>query len=73
MRVLEKFPHAMGRLERSGHPHHVPIQCDCGVTLAHEHSRNAGATHGTVTCPACKRSEEVPLQDMCAFLGASDA
>ncbi len=68
MRVLPAFPSRMASDKRSGHPHHVPIKCDCGRILAWEHSRGAGTTHGTVTCPSCGATGEVSLQEMCAAL-----
>ncbi len=68
MRLLPDFPRQMASDKRTGHPHHVPIRCDCGRVLAHEHSRGAGTTHGTVTCPSCGATGEVPLEDMCAAL-----
>jgi hypothetical protein len=39
--------------------------------MAWEHTRNADTTHGMVTCPVCKTTEAVSLEEMCAFLGTA--
>ncbi len=71
MRVLDKFPAALDPVKRAGHPHHVPVRCDCGTVMAIEHTRAADTTHAKVTCPVCKTTEEVSLEEMCAFLGTA--